>query len=147
MSLVSALPTSPARRERTCVWCSRLSSWRTRLDKRGTVAARAQAWGREDKQSEDEPYPGLRLLWAALDYNCLKGNAVSGDIGDQTYHHANLIAGYLLSKRTDVYASATFQVASGRNSTGGLAVAYISSMGYSSNTRQTLLRLGLRHKF
>jgi predicted porin len=86
-------------------------------------------------------------LSAALDYSYLKGNAVSGDIGDQTYHQATFITEYRLSKRTDVYASATYQIASGTNSTGGPAVADISSMGDSSNDRQALFRLGLRHKF
>jgi predicted porin len=86
-------------------------------------------------------------LSAALDYNYLKGNAVSGDIGDQTYHQAEVIADYLFSKRTDIYASATFQIASGTNSTGARAVADISSMGDSSNNRQALLRVGLRHRF
>lgn len=86
-------------------------------------------------------------LSAALDYNYLKGNAVSGDIGDQTYHQATFITEYRLSKRTDVYASATYQIASGTNSTGGPAVADISSMGDASNGRQALFRLGLRHKF
>lgn len=86
-------------------------------------------------------------LSAALDYNYLKGNAVSRDIGDQTYHQAEVVADYRLSKRTDVYASATYQIASGTNSNGAPAVANISLIGESSNNRQTLFRLGVRHDF
>jgi predicted porin len=86
-------------------------------------------------------------LSVALDYNYLKGNAVSGDIGDQTYHQGEIIGEYVLSKRTDVYTSATYQVASGTNSIGKSAVADISAMGDSSNDRQFLFRVGIRHRF
>jgi predicted porin len=72
---------------------------------------------------------------------------VSGELGDQTYHQVSAIADYSLSKRTDVYVTGTFQVASGTNSNGTAAVADISQLGDSSNSRQTLIRLGLRHKF
>lgn len=85
--------------------------------------------------------------FVSLAYNYLKGNAVSGDIGDQTYHQVSGIADYVLSKRTDVYFSATYQIASGTNSVGAPAVANISLMGDSSNNHQALFRLGLRHKF
>jgi predicted porin len=77
----------------------------------------------------------------------MKGNAVSGDIGDQTYHQVVGLADYLISKRTDVYLSAAFQIASGTNSSGAPAVANISLQGDSSNNRQTLFRVGIRHKF
>ncbi|WP_233834201.1 porin [Paraburkholderia sp. ZP32-5] len=86
-------------------------------------------------------------LSGAFEYNYLKGNAVSGDIGDQTYHQVSVIGNYQLSKRTNVYASATVQLASGINSVGTPAVANISGMGDSSNDRQVLLRLGMRHTF
>jgi predicted porin len=86
-------------------------------------------------------------LSVALDYNYLKGNAVSGDTGDQTYHQAEVIGEYVLSRRTDVYASATYQIASGTNSIGAPAVANISAMGDSSNNCQFLFRVGMRHRF
>jgi NACHT domain len=38
---------------------------RTWQDKRKRIAVRAQAWGRENKDSENGPYPGLRLLVSA----------------------------------------------------------------------------------
>jgi len=57
------------------------------------------------------------------------------------------MADYFLSKRTDVYAEASFQKAAGTSSTGGAAVADIGNIGDSSNNRQALVRLALRHKF
>jgi predicted porin len=86
-------------------------------------------------------------IFVSLAYNYLKGNAVSGDIGDQTYHQVSAMADYVLSKRTDVYFTATFQTASGTNSTGAPAVADISLVGDSSNNHQSLFRLGIRHRF
>ncbi|WP_233834199.1 porin [Paraburkholderia sp. ZP32-5] len=86
-------------------------------------------------------------VFFSLAYNYLKGNAVSGDIGDQTYHQVSAMGDYVLSKRTDVYVTATFQAASGTNSLGAPAVANISQVGDSSNNRQALFRVGLRHRF
>ncbi|HEY1608479.1 MAG TPA: porin, partial [Paraburkholderia sp.] len=85
--------------------------------------------------------------YVSLAYNYMKGNAVSGDIGDQTYHQVSGIADYVVSKRTDVYFSATYQIASGTNSLGAPAVANISLLGDSPNSRQALFRLGMRHRF
>ncbi|WP_233836633.1 porin [Paraburkholderia sp. ZP32-5] len=80
-------------------------------------------------------------------YNYTKGNAVKGDLGDQTYHQFSAVADYSLSKRTDLYVAATYQMASGTSSTGAPAVADISLIGDSSNSRQALVRLGMRHMF
>jgi predicted porin len=57
------------------------------------------------------------------------------------------MADYALSKRTDVYITATYQIAHGTNSTGAPAVADISLVGDSPNNRQALFRLGIRHRF
>jgi predicted porin len=92
-------------------------------------------------------YQFTPAMFAAIAYNYTKGNAVRGDLGDQTYHQFSAIANYSLSKRTDVYVTGTFQLASGTNSNGTAAVADISQLGDSSNTRQTLIRLGIRHRF
>jgi predicted porin len=86
-------------------------------------------------------------VFFSVAYNYLKGNAVRGDIGDQTYHQFYAMADYALSKRTDLYATATCQLASGTNSVGTAAVANISNVGDSSNDRQTLFRVGMRHRF
>jgi predicted porin len=92
-------------------------------------------------------YQVTQAAFVSLAYNYLKGNAVSGDLGDQTYHQLSGMADYTLSKRTDVYFTATYQIASGTNSTGAPAVADISLVGDSSNSRQALFRLGIRHRF
>jgi predicted porin len=54
---------------------------------------------------------------------------------------------YLLSKRTDVYALAAFQRATGNDSLGQPAVAGISGFTPSATSKQVGLRIGLRHKF
>jgi predicted porin len=92
-------------------------------------------------------YQFTPTVFFSVAYNYLKGNAVRGDVGDQTYHQFYAMADYALSKRTDVYASATYQLASGTNSVGTAAVADISSVGDSSNSHQALFRVGMRHRF
>jgi predicted porin len=86
-------------------------------------------------------------VFAAVAYNYTKGNAVTGQLGNQKYHQVSAIADYSLSKRTDLYVVGTVQQASGTNSTGTAAVADISNFGDSSNNRQAVLRLGFRHRF
>jgi len=57
------------------------------------------------------------------------------------------MADYFVSKRTDFYAAATLQKASGISSTGGAAVANIGNIGDSSNSRQAYVRLAIRTRF
>jgi|GEM_PF-3781554 len=56
-------------------------------------------------------------------------------------------ADYSVSKRIDVYVLRTYQIASGTGSTGAPAVANSWLQGDSSNSRQALIRVGLRHMF
>ncbi|QGZ56589.1 porin [Paraburkholderia acidiphila] len=80
----------------------------------------------------------------------------SGDTSN-TYNQISLGADYNLSKRTDLYAVAAWQHANGtqRNagnsetpSTTSTAGASIGSYGYNSDSSsQTLVSLGIRHKF
>lgn len=86
-------------------------------------------------------------MFLGLAYNYMKGNAVSGDLGDQTYHQIEGLLDYAISKRSDFYFSATYQLAHGTNSLGAPAVADISLQGDSSNNRQAFFRVGFRHKF
>jgi len=83
----------------------------------------------------------------AGEYNYTKGNAVKGDIGDQTYNQYSLLFDYTLSKRTDLLLLGSFQTASGINSTGTAAVANIGNLGDSSNNHQAIARVEVRHKF
>lgn len=58
------------------------------------------------------------------------------------YGQINLMADYFLSKRTDIYAQFTSQQA-----WGDASVAQNAAYSASSSNRQTIARLGLRHKF
>ncbi|APR39947.1 porin [Paraburkholderia sp. SOS3] len=68
-----------------------------------------------------------------------------------TYHQVSIGADYSLSKRTDVYMTAAYQHASGETGDGNggavAAQASIGSYGYAGTSTQTMVNLGLRHKF
>lgn len=83
------------------------------------------------------------LLAAAVHYT--RASSVDGRDGAQ-YRQINLGVDYFLSKRTDLYAVAILQRASGVDSTGRAAVAQIGAIA-SSNSRQALVTTGIRHKF
>jgi predicted porin len=67
------------------------------------------------------------------------------------YHQVSIGGDYNLSKRTDLYVTAAYQHASGEtgNGTGGAeaAQASIGSYGYNGTNSQTMVNLGLRHRF
>jgi predicted porin len=84
---------------------------------------------------------------AAGEYNFTKGNAVSGNLGNQKYNQFSMILDYALSKRTDVYILGAYQTASGTSSTGAAAVADIGNLGDSSNNHQAIARIAVHHKF
>ena len=70
-------------------------------------------------------------------------------LGDSSakYHQVNIGADYSLSKRTDVYALAGYQHASGQNGQGA-AEASIGSYGIAAGKgTQEVVAVGLRHKF
>lgn len=81
------------------------------------------------------------LLGVAYDYT--KGYGANA----AKYHQAMIGTDYFLSKRTDLYAGGIFQHASGRDSTGGIAVANITSLSPSTTSNQTAVIVGIRHKF
>ncbi|AJZ56941.1 gram-negative porin family protein [Paraburkholderia fungorum] len=84
------------------------------------------------------------LLAAAYAYT--KGSGVGAQNGAR-YQQINVGADYFMSKRTDLYAVAVHQRASGTDSTGHQAVAAISGASPSSSSAQTLVTVGIRHKF
>lgn len=88
---------------------------------------------------------------AGIDYSYTRGSTVTtakGALeGGATYNQFAASADYALSKRTDVYILASYQVASGIDSTGDQAVAAINGLTASSNGRQAVTRIGLRVKF
>ena len=80
----------------------------------------------------------------AFDY--AQRNSVKGD-GGAKYMQVNFALDYLLSKRSDVYALAAVQRATGHDSLGQSAVAGISGFTPSATSKQVGFRIGLRHKF
>jgi predicted porin len=88
---------------------------------------------------------------AGLGYTYTKGNAVDNDtggtVGNQHFSQLAALADYFVSRRTDFYAEASVQKASGVSSTGGAAVADIGNLGDSSTPRQVVVRLAMRHRF
>lgn len=64
-----------------------------------------------------------------------------------TYNQATLMADYLLSKQTDVYASASYGHASGQNGAGAAQAVIADSYPAAGNASQTLVFLGMRHRF
>jgi predicted porin len=84
------------------------------------------------------------LLAAAYQYT--KGSGAASQ-GGARYQQVNLGADYFVSKRTDLYAVAIHQNAFGTDSTGHQAVAAISGASPSSSSAQTLVTVGIRHKF
>lgn len=87
------------------------------------------------------------VLGTAINY--LKSGTVASSAANDgaTYWQGAIGADYALSKRTDVYVVGMMQKASGTQSTGGPAVAAINGLTASSSNRQTLARVGMRHKF
>jgi predicted porin len=74
--------------------------------------------------------------------------------GDASAHYNQVSAGadYSLSKRTDVYLVGAYQHANGtqRSAVGGSLVsaqASVGSYGYSGTSNQTIISVGLRHRF
>jgi predicted porin len=92
-------------------------------------------------------YQVAPALLLGLAYSYTKAN------GDTSAHYNQVSAGadYSLSKRTDVYLVGAWQHANGttRDATGApiAAQASIGSYGYAGTSNQTLISLGLRHKF
>ncbi|AOZ09083.1 porin [Cupriavidus malaysiensis] len=89
------------------------------------------------------------LLGAAFSYT--KGSPVRDTSGASrsgaNYLQVAVGADYFLSKRTDVYLAGVHQKASGTDSTGGPAVAAIRALPASNSNRQTMVRVGIRHRF
>nr|WP_057929134.1 porin [Burkholderia ambifaria] len=84
--------------------------------------------------------PALQL---GVGYNFLKGYGVNGAI----YNQGAIGVDYFLSKRTDLYANAVYQHASGTDSTGGRAVANLNGLTASTTQSQAEVVVGIRHRF
>ncbi|KVG23664.1 porin [Burkholderia ubonensis] len=88
----------------------------------------------------------LQSLNAAARYT-LAPNLLAGagytysKLGGNKWNEVGLTLDYLLSKRTDVYASANYEKASGG------AKAALVTIGPSGNDKQLAVRVGMRHRF
>ncbi|WP_109476179.1 porin [Paraburkholderia sp. C35] len=85
-------------------------------------------------------------LQVAAAYAYTQGSSLAGQSGAK-YNQVDLGANYFLSKRTDLYALAFFQKASGHDSTGHSAVAQLAFASASTSDRQLIGLVGIRHKF
>lgn len=85
------------------------------------------------------------LLGVGYSYTHANGDTTA------TYHQVSIGADYSLSKRTDLYMTAAWQHASGDTGDGAAgampAQASIGSYGYPGTGSQTMVNLGMRHKF
>lgn len=91
--------------------------------------------------------PSLQLA-TAYDYTQGSSNVFSGVSQPAAkYNMFTIGADYYLSKRTDIYATAVYEKASGVDSTGKHAVAYLIGTTASSTDRQLALHIAIRHKF
>ncbi|MGC7403191.1 porin [Pandoraea pneumonica] len=92
--------------------------------------------------------PALSL---GVAYTYTSGSRVASAAGGNNgaiYRQVQAGADYLLSTRTDVYLIGTYQQASGTDSRNLPAVASINNQSSPSTTgSQTLVRLGIRHRF
>ena len=86
-------------------------------------------------------------LDAGVGYNYTRASKVSGAVGGANYHELGGGANYKLSRRTDVYVAAVYEIASGNDSTGLRAVANLTGNTPSASSRQAVGRVGLRHRF
>lgn len=91
-------------------------------------------------------YAVTPFLWLNGSYDYLAGGAIDGKEGAK-YHLFNASVDYFLSKRSDVYFMADYQIASGVDSTGQSAVASYLTITPSNTSRQIVLRVGIRHLF
>lgn len=78
-----------------------------------------------------------------LGYDYLRTHGDSSAI----YHQVTLAADYLLSKRTDLYASASYGHASGTNGIGPAQAVIADAFADPGTSHQELVIVGIRHKF
>ena len=79
-------------------------------------------------------------------YDYTHGGSV-GQKGSATYQQINVVAGYFLSKATEVYVTGAFEHASGTDSLGQPAVAVIGYLSPSSTDKELVFSLGIKHTF
>ncbi|WP_031360163.1 porin [Caballeronia sordidicola] len=91
-------------------------------------------------------YQFTPALLLGVSYSYTRNGGASNE-GGARYQQVDLGAVYSFSKMTSVYAIAVHQAASGTDSTGERAVAAIAGTSGSSTNAETLVTVGLTHKF
>ena len=91
-------------------------------------------------------YQFTPALLVGASYVYTRNSGASG-MESATYNQGSIGVDYFLSKRTDVYATGTYQKATGTDSTGKAAVASINGVTPSTSDRQAVIRVAIRHKF
>ncbi|EKS9916673.1 porin [Burkholderia multivorans] len=96
-------------------------------------------------------YQFTPALIAGVAYNYTNSSSVASSTGTNngaTYQQVMAGVDYFLSKRTDVYLVGIYQKASGTDSRNRQAIASINNQSSpSSNDRQAVIRIAMRHKF
>jgi predicted porin len=113
----------------------------------GNIKALEQATATFNDAEVSVQYQITPLVRAGVAYNFLHDGQVAGKVGGSTYDQFSAGADYILSTRSDIYVAALYQTAYGRDSTGNSAVANMNGLSSSSNRHQSLVRVGLRHRF
>jgi predicted porin len=80
---------------------------------------------------------------AELGYDYLKSHGDSS----ATYHQVTLAGDYALSKRTDLYATASYGHASGSNGMGAAQAVIADAFADPGTSHQELVIVGIRHRF
>jgi predicted porin len=87
-------------------------------------------------------YVGAQYVYTLENYNTTFGGV------KPTIHSFGLMADYNLTKRTDVYIQGAFQKVTGDKTGSSLDQAYVpGAADLSSNSKQVIGRVGIRHKF
>jgi predicted porin len=84
---------------------------------------------------------------SSVQFSNVLASTGNNNTGGVHYLQFALSTDYNLSKRTDVYVLGVYQAASGVDSTGTSATASINTLPGSTNNREAVVRVGLRHKF
>jgi predicted porin len=91
-------------------------------------------------------YQVTPALLLGVSYSYTRNGGASSE-GGARYQQVDLGAVYSLSKRTSLYAIGVHQAASGTDSTGERAVAAIAGTSGSSTNAESLVTIGLTHRF
>lgn len=102
------------------------------------------------KSSESYNNGSIYAMWQVtpatqfeIGYDLLKSHGDSS----ATYHQVTIAADYALSKRTDLYASASYEHASGSNGAGSARAVIADAFVDGGTSSQVLAIIGIRHRF